>query len=364
MLVKYGHRYNSQRAEVKPILSAPKIELATHAKLSDSTWLDMEYNVKQRSLSDIAGELGVYYGTVGFYCTKYGYDIRQTTIRSTEETQLCDFLDILGIQYIVSDRTIIAPKELDIVIPTAKLAIELNGLRWHSHHPSGGKPEDRMRHISKTRRANANGYTLLHVTDYEWHHSRDIIKAMIQSRLGLNQKLHARHCAIRVVPTAESREFLNTYHIQGYIHPKYTVGLYHAESLVMMMSLGTPRYSTVADYEILRMCCAAGVTVVGGVSRLLASIKKQYPHSTFISYCDLSKGNGVGYYNAGFTKISESDPGYVWTDGNSVVSRYRAQRTHLAKWLPTFDPSLSVAVNMFNAGYRRYWDCGNAVFAT
>ena len=132
----------------------------------------------------------------------------------------------------------------------------------------------------------------------------------------------------------------------------------------MLISIGVPRYNkSKYTHEIIRMCSMAGITVVGGVSKLVAHLKKLYPNSNILSYCDLSKGTGVGYENAGFILEGVTKPGYFWTNGGIVLSRNRCQKQNLQKWLPSYDPNLSEAINMFNANYRRYWDCGNAIYS-
>jgi hypothetical protein len=253
-------------------------------------------------------------------------------------------------------------REIDIYIPSAKLGIEVDGLFWHSYHPVVGPFEHRTRHIEKTRAAAQRGVKLIHVTDYEWKHKNSIIKSIIRTNLGLNTKIHARDCAIKIVEKAQEREFLNTYHLQGYVASNTAVGLYHNEQLIMLMSIGKTRFNKTADYELLRMCSRDSITVVGGVSKLIKFIKNIYQKSTIVSYCDLSKSDGRGYLQAGFTQIDSSGPGYCWTDGNTVISRYRCQRKQLQKWLLSYDSSKSESQNMFDARYRRLWDCGNAVF--
>lgn len=66
--------------------------------------------------------------------------------------------------------------------------------------------------------------------------------------------------------------------------------------------------------------------------------------------------------STGFNFVRETGPGYFWTDGNTVYSRYRCQKKNLSKWLSSFNSDLSEAENLFRAGYRRYWTCGNLVF--
>ena len=362
MLDKYGTEYNSQRSSIKTILSRPKIPIHTHEKLIDFTWLDQEYNIKKRSLTEIADELGVYYSTVGEYCKKLGFIIRPTALRSREESQISDFIQKLKFIVTESDRTVISPKELDLYVPSVRFAIEVNGLYWHSHHPELGVKEDRSRHINKTIKAADSGVTLMHVTDHEWNQKTDIIKSLITSRLGLNERIPARSCRVELVDRDHEQNFLNQYHLQGYVRSSYAVGLFYENQLVMLVTLGVSRYKKTADLELLRMCSKSQITVVGGFSKLLSCIKKTFKGKTIVSYCDLSKGTGIGYDRVGFERIDTTSPGYFWTDGTRIISRFRSQKSQLAKWLPSFDVKLSESVNMFDAGYRRYWDCGNAVY--
>ena len=362
MVAKYGVAFNSQRIDKKHLWTKPKIPLSIHAKLTDYSWMDKEYNIKKRSLTDIAAELDIYYSTVAEYCHKFGFIIRPTSLRSLEEIQISQYVQGLGLIVEESDRKIIAPKELDVLIPSLNLAIEVNGLRWHSHHPSSGKREDRTKHLNKTLDTAVKGVTLIHVTDYEWKHKQEIIKSIIRSRSGMNSKIHARKCIIKEIDKKTERDFLDKYHIQGFIASNTAFGLFYKDELVMMMSIGKSRFKVDYDYEILRMCAKSDITINGGVSKLVSHLKKLFPTSIIVSYCDLSKGTGVGYLKAGFTLVGTTQPGYFWTNGNNIISRYKSQKANLNKWLGTFDPLLSEAVNMFNANYRRYWDCGNAIY--
>lgn len=362
MIQKYGVEYNSQRMDKKDIWKRPKISPTIHDKLTDKDWLDQEYNVKKRSLSEIANELGIDYTTVSTYCKQFNFSIRPSAARSVEECEIGDYISNLGFIINNSNRTIIAPKELDIVVPNAKLSIEVNGLWWHSYHPSLGTCEDRRRHIDKTISVNNAGYSLMHITDYEWNHKQPIVKAMIRSRLGLNTTIHGRKCTIQKIDKCTEKYFLNTYHIQGFIPSHISFGLFLNDELVMMMSVGKSRYNSQYDYEILRMCAKSDITVAGGVSKLVSHLKKLLPNSCIVSYCDLSKGNGQGYIAAGFTNAGITNPGYCWTNGNIIISRYKTQKHKLHKILGSFDESLSESNNMFNAKYRRYWDCGNLIF--
>ena len=66
-------------------------------------------------------------------------------------------------QIIQNDRQIIKPQELDIVLPDLKLAIEFNGIRWHSIELG----IDKNYHLNKSLKCKENGYRLVHIYEFE-----------------------------------------------------------------------------------------------------------------------------------------------------------------------------------------------------
>ncbi len=65
---------------------------------------------------------------------------------SNIEKELVEFCKQYYPNLIENDKSLIKPKELDIVIPELKLAIEFNGTYWHSEQ--AGK--DKNYHLNKT----------------------------------------------------------------------------------------------------------------------------------------------------------------------------------------------------------------------
>lgn len=92
---------------------------------------------------------------------------------SKNETAIAEFLKINGCEDIVDNtRDIIPPKELDIFIPSKHLAIEYNGIWWHSL--ANGTPLDY--HQSKSDACKNIGIDLVHILDHEWIHRQDLCK--------------------------------------------------------------------------------------------------------------------------------------------------------------------------------------------
>lgn len=366
MLERYGVPYNSQRDDVKSILSESKLKCKNPAaleKLQSFEWMHENYIIKQRSLVDIAKELDVYYGTVGDYCTRvHKFVVRQRTNYSLHENEIGEFINSIGFSW-YSDRSILEGYEIDLYIDSMKFGIELDGVYWHSYNRFETK-EEKHKHLSKTTKAIEKGVKLFHVFDSEWIEKRLIVESMIKAKLGLNSKINARKCIIDLVDKKETCTFLNENHIQGYVNSKLNLGLFYNNELVMIMTFGSPRFNKKYDWELIRLASKRGVTVVGGSSKLFSHFKKTTTiEKGVICYSDRRFGEGDVYLNLGFTKMQPTGPGYYWTDGNVVWSRTRFQKNKLNKLLVDFDPSKSEAENMFDNNYRRLWDCGVNVYS-
>jgi hypothetical protein len=361
MINTYGVCYNSQRQDLKHIWSRPKVSQAVYEKLSDKQWLKKQYIDCNRTAVDIADELGIYYSTVIEHCRSHGFAIKQTSNYSLVEKEISNYVRDLNFTIVSNDRSVLDGKEIDIYVPCKNLGIEVNGLYWHSCNKKINEVEPTTRHIDKTILAETKGVDLIHITDWEWRNKTHIIKSIIASKLGITEKIHARKTQVERLASKEARQFLAQNHLQGVCNSSVYFGLRYEKKLVQVMSAGQSRFNEDV-VELHRLTALSGVTVVGGASKLLKTLKKYYGASTIKTYCDRDKSNGAVYKKLGFRKVGETGPGYFWTDGNEVVSRYRAQKQNLQRWLETYDQNLTESENMFQSGYRRYWNCGNLKF--
>lgn len=101
---------------------------------------------------------------------------------SNLEKELCHYIEsIYSGKIIRNSRSIIKLQELDIYLPEKKLAFEFNGTYWHSE--SAGT--SRLYHFNKTKACKEKGIRLIHIFEHEWVNSKDKIKALIRSALGI-----------------------------------------------------------------------------------------------------------------------------------------------------------------------------------
>jgi len=178
------------------------------------------------TMESIAETLGTTKGTVSRWFQVHHIEAKPSNSYerkikkvSNEEQELYEFIKIIyngEIQQ--SNRSILNGKELDIYIPDKNLAIEYNGLYSHYYRPwedKEGLKKDSKYHLYKTLECERQGIQLLQFYSDEWNFKSNILKNIIQSKLGLNQKIYARKCKIVEVNTYTKNSFLNEYHIQG-----------------------------------------------------------------------------------------------------------------------------------------------------
>lgn len=76
-------------------------------------------------------------------------------------------------------RTFLKNREIDILIPEIKLAIEFNGVRFHSIQGFKRRKIDipyHNYHLNKTLECEKLGYRLIHIWEHQWNENKELIK--------------------------------------------------------------------------------------------------------------------------------------------------------------------------------------------
>lgn len=251
-----------------------------------------------------------------------------------------------------NDRTIIKPKELDLVLPELALAIEYNSPYTH-------RDKD---HLQKLQLVEAAGFRLLQINEDEWTTKQHIVKAKLSSILGKNMVVGARKCELQSIQFPS--EFLDQNHLQGRGQPTpHNYGLFFGGELVAVMTFAKPRFNPNYSWELVRYCTLGGVTVAGGAGRLLKAFQNLHPGESILSYSDRRWSQGDLYKSLGFLHLHSSQPGYAYYKANAKLSRYACQKHLLEAKFPQFwDPLLAEHEIMQLAGYIRMYDCGTDVW--
>jgi len=352
----------SQIAKYGKLFQQLNISQNTLDKLNSIEWLTEN---KNKNLVELAATLGdVTYHTVNYYYCKHGVELDPTRGTSMGEREIADYIRELNITNIVTkDRKVLNGKELDIYLPDYNLAIEYNGLFYHSEFGMG---KDKHYHLNKTNLAETKGIKLFHVWSHEWENKKEIVKSRIASALGQTKKLHGRKCKVELITSNIANTFLEENHIQGKCQSSYNYGLYYNGELVSVMTFGKPRFNKDSEYELYRFCHKLNHTVVGGASKLLSAFIKDINPQSIISYADRrwSSSNNAVYGKLSFElKDIKQKPSFHYTYMHKTYeNRMKYQKHKLKDILPVYNSSLSALQNMINNGYDILWDCGHDVW--
>lgn len=280
---------------------------------------------------------------------------------STFQNEIYEYIkSIVGNHTIIglNDRTILKPKELDIVIPSLNIAIECDGVLWHSEL-FGRK--NKMYHLQKTSACTSLGYRLIHIFDNEWRNKQEIVKSILTSILEKStSSLYARKCNVSEISSRNCTDFLNQNHLQGADHSSIKLGMFNDGQLVSVMTFMKSRFDSKIEYEMGRFCNKLGLHVTGGASKLFSYFLKIHRPISVVSYNDRRYFDGQVYINLGFNFVGNTSPNYFYVVDNyqNIQNRMSWQKYKLENKLPGFYPSLSEWENMKANGYDRIWDCG------
>jgi hypothetical protein len=213
---------------------------------------------------------------------------------------------------IYNDRTLLEGKEVDILLPDLGLAIEFNGIYWHSK-------QDKNYHKDKSDLAESCDFQLIHITDYNWLNKQEIVKSMLRSKLGKTTKIPARKTILK--PISFPRAFLEANHIQGPGAPTaLNYGLFYLGDLVAVATFAKPRFDKEADIELIRYASKLNTTVVGGLSKLLKT-----QTGVITTYANRDFSVAKAYKKLGFELIHVTNPALEYYKNNEYLSRYAAQ---------------------------------------
>lgn len=283
--------------------------------------------------------------------------------KSKMEIEVRNFIKaIIQSEDILSNtKKIIYPYELDIYIPSRKIAIEFDGLFWHTEKIG----KDKNYHLYKTKECEKYGIQLIHIFENEWLYKQEIVKSRLKNIFGIyDNTCYARQCEVKEIDSTLSKYFQEANHIQGAVNSKVNLGLFYKNELVSLMTFSKPRFDKKHEWELVRFCNKLGWHIPGSASKLLTYFERNWKPNNIVSYADRRWSKGNLYEKLGFKLDHISPPDYWYFKYQGIIfeSRFKYQKHKLMDKLEIFDPNKTEVQNMYANGYNRIFDCGNLVY--
>jgi len=257
------------------------------------------------------------------------------------------------------------PLELDVYIPSRKLAIEYNGIYWHS---SAVKEDPVNYHLHKTEECEKLGIRLIHIFEDEWKYKQEIVKSRLAAIIGYTKnfnRIHARKCTIHKIDSKTKNTFLEENHIQGPDASKIKLGAFYKDELVSVMTFGHGNISRGGKpdqkniWELSRFCSKLNHIIPGIAGKFLKYFQRNNIWTEIYSYADRRWSNGHLYLSLGFkcTNISRPNYWYITETGIKRIHRFNLRKK------PDEPKDIPEWKLRYDQGFQQVWDCGNIRFS-
>lgn len=294
--------------------------------------------------------------------------------KSAKEIELLEFIKSVYDGEIKSgNRTVLFPLELDVFLPQMQLAIEFNGLYWHSENISRKSGVNKYRDYEKYLLCKEQGIALISIFEDEWDNKQEIVKSRLRQILkikGDRYRVHARQCVIKQISKVQKDEFLQRFHIQKSDRSSTLLGAFFNQELVAVMTFMPTTFVKGGDgsqTELSRFAIHDNYVIPGIASKLLSAYRRAHQAETIISYSDNRWSTGNVYKVLGFSLAGSSKPGYFYINmknsDKTRIHRSNFMKHRLGKILgdgaqQMIDAGRSEWEIMQEHGYDRIWDCG------
>ena len=236
--------------------------------------------------------------------------------------------------------------EVDIIIPSHKIAIEFNGVYWHS---DAVRPDPKY-HYKKTKIAKKAGYQLIHIWEDDWAEKKDLIIRILAHKLYATDRLdkvlenfdpkiletcYARKLKTVEVGAKEARPFLENNHIQGFVTATHHFALKDNENTIRaILSCRSARNNARMNrpegvWEIQRYATLGKVP--GGFSKLIKHAERFFkdqnlPATQWVSFSSNDISDGNLYAVTGFTCDKKLGPDYKYIGNHTRWKRAPKER--------------------------------------
>lgn len=290
----------------------------------------------------------------GYKCPKCGLWFHSRT-----QDKVAKFIRELGFE-VQDNFRFDAPrsqKQLDIYVPSAQLAIEINGIPWHVE--SRGKGKDY--HVYKTDTCEKQGIKLLQFWNSDIHNRTGIVKSIIRGALSKpNYILDSDGLSIEIIKPKLANRFLRENHLSGEVDARVYYGLVGDAGLMAVIAL-----SPTADgsWTLSRHCSRRNYLIHNYPQALLEPFEKKYDPKSITYLANRRWDDASPLSECGFKRKKIMPPNFSYVSRTVLLPSDSATREKVMDLLgKKFDPEKTERENLLDNGYDILWDCGNLVF--
>lgn len=238
-------------------------------------------------------------------------DCRNRTY-SDAEKDLAEYIKNLGFNIVTNSKLTGNSQTFDIYVPERKLAIEYNGLYWHSERNGSGKDY----HFDKLADCAKLGIRLIYIWDDLYTNHPRMVERYLRKELGVDKlKINFNECTIQYIDTDTATEFLEENSMLGYRTALSHLGMYYNGNIEGLLSFNMYNNGVceIVQYSDIHY-------IIGGLSGALKYILSKNNINTFYAVSDNTISNGKEFKDSGFEFIEALEPDYyLYSNGNRLL---------------------------------------------
>ena len=246
-------------------------------------------------------------------------DCRNRTY-SDAEKDLAEYIKNLGFSIVTNSNLTGNNQTFDIYVPERKVAIEYNGLYWHSERNGRGKDY----HFDKLADCAKLGIRLIYIWDDLYTNHPRLVERYLRKELGVDKlKINFNECTVQYIDTDTAIEFLEENSMLGYRTALSHLGIYYNGNIEGLMSFNMYNNGVceIVQYSDIHY-------IIGGLSGALKYILSKNNINTFYAVSDNTISNGKEFSDSGFEFMEALEPDYyLYSNGNRLlreeVSEYK-----------------------------------------
>lgn len=238
-------------------------------------------------------------------------DCRNRTY-SDAEKDLAEYIKNLGFNIVTNSKLTGNSQTFDIYVPERKIAIEYNGLYWHSERNGRGKDY----HFDKLADCAKLGIRLIYIWDDLYTNHPRLVERYLRKELGVDKlKINFNECTIQYIDTDTATEFLEENSMLGYRTALSHLGIYYNGNIEGLLSFNMYNNGVceIVQYSDIHY-------IIGGLSGALKYILSKNNINTFYAVSDNTISNGKEFKDSGFEFIEALEPDYyLYSNGNRLL---------------------------------------------
>lgn len=339
-----GNKIEIKRLDVKSMINDYVSKNMTMQEVCE------KHNIKVDKLRDVFRENGV---NISKW---HGHIKRKTTSKIGFIKQIASMFDELGIayqkNYSVMTNCTVSLKANDICIDVYKNKdlIDYDGYKY------------RLRLKRKRDVCTEKGLKLIQIFEDEYKNKPDIVLSKLRHIFSCSEhakRVPGRKCIIEEIKTDVAKEFLNKYHIQGFVGSTVYLGAMFNGELVGVMSFSNDEKR---DWCLTRFASDDKCICQGIGGKLFKYFIRKFSPTNIYSFADrrwtISETDNL-YIKIGFNYDGIIGPNYFYSNDNDY-NRLRKEKFRKQVLIKKhgFSPELTEMQMVKELGYGRIWDSG------